>query len=90
MGKRRLLFTVVVVFITAHEVFHAIKRDPRDRVLLFQILAFVTFFLGMTIVKMAGISPLAIALWLALFFGLIILAAYIALIKWLNRRKKVT
>jgi hypothetical protein len=39
---------------------------------------------------MAGVSPFAIALWLALFFGFINLAAYFALIHWLNRKEKVT
>jgi hypothetical protein len=86
----KLLGTLLVVLVGVYELFLAIKRDPKDRVLLFEILAFVTFFLGMAIVKMAGLSPYAIALWLALFFGFIILAAYSALINWRNRRKKVT
>jgi hypothetical protein len=90
MGNMRLLVTVVVVLIAAHELFLAIKRDPKDRVLLSEILAFVPFFLGMAIVKMAGVSPFGIALWLALFFGFLILATYFALINWLSRRKKVT
>jgi uncharacterized membrane protein YoaK (UPF0700 family) len=90
MGHKRLLVTVVVMLIAAHELFLAFRRDPKDRVWLSEILAFATFFLGAAIVKMAGVSPFAIALWLALFFGFINLAAYFALIHWLNRREKVT
>jgi hypothetical protein len=84
----KLLGTILVALLAAYELFLAVQRDPKDRVLLFEGLAYVTFFLGMLIVKMAGGSTFVIALWLVLFFGSIILAAYFALINWLGRRKK--
>jgi hypothetical protein len=84
----RNLGNLLIALEGAVTLFLAIKRDPKDRVLFFEVLAFVTFFLGMVIVKLAGVSTFAIVLWLVLFFGFIILAAYFALINWVSRRKK--
>jgi hypothetical protein len=86
----RHLGSLLIVLEGAVALFLAIKRDPEDRVLFFEILAIGTFFLGAVIVKLVGVTTFAACLWLVLFFGFVILAAYFALINWLDRRKKVT
>ena len=72
----------VAVVITIVE---AIRRDPKDRVLLFEFLALVTFFLGSLSVKFAGFHWALFIAWMVLFLGFAFLAAYSAVVNWLRR-----
>ncbi len=78
------LFGVVVVIV------EAIRRDSRDRVLLFEVAAFVTLLLGLLLVKFSGFIWPVILVWLILFFGFTLAAAYFALVNWLRRTKRVS
>jgi hypothetical protein len=75
---------IAIVFVA---VYGAIRRVPKDRVLWFVILALVTFFLGLFMLKLTGNPWQGDIIWLALFFGFTFLAAYFAITNWLNRRK---
>jgi len=77
----------VAVVIT---IVQAIRRDPKDRVLLFEFLAFVTFFLGSLSVKFAGFHWAVIIVWMVLFFGFTSVAAYSAVVNWLRRTKRAS
>jgi len=74
----------VAVVITIVE---AIRRDSKDRVLLFEFLAFMTFFLGILFVKLTGFAWPVIIVWMMLFFGFTVAAVYYALSNWLRRSK---
>jgi hypothetical protein len=65
-----------------------IRRDPQDRVLRFQALAFGTFFLGLLILKRFGFWWPLDLIWLALFFGLTGCVVYFGGADWLRRRKR--
>jgi len=75
----------VAVVIT---IVQAIRRDPKDRVLLFELLALVTFCLGLLSGKFAGFHWLVIIVWMVLFLGFAFAAFYFAVINWLRRIKK--
>jgi hypothetical protein len=78
-------FEVIAVLIIIVE---AIRRDPKDRILLFEISALATFVLGLLLFKLSGFSLIGFIIWLALFFGLTIVAAYFALLGWLRQSKR--
>ena len=78
------LFGAVAVIV------EAIRRDPRDRVLLFEVAAFVTLPLGALLLKFSGFFWPVILIWLILFFGFTLAAAYFALINWLRRTKRAS
>lgn len=66
----------------------SIRRDPDDRVVRFQALAFVTLFLGALLLKeFAFWWPLDL-IWLVLFFVLTGRAAYFGVRELLWRRKQ--
>jgi phosphoglycerol transferase MdoB-like AlkP superfamily enzyme len=64
-----------------------IRRDPQDRVLRFQALAFGTFFLGLLVLKRFGSWWPLDLIWLALFFSLTGCVVYFGATEWLRRRK---
>lgn len=66
----------------------AIRRNPKDRVLLFEFLALASLVLGAISLKMIGISLIGIVAWLLLFFGFTFLAAYFGYSNWRLRRRK--
>jgi len=66
----------------------AIRRDPADRVLLFQFLALASFFLGAFALGFFGFSAVGVAAWMLLFLLFTILAAYFGVSNWLHRRRK--
>ena len=68
----------------------AIRRNPGDRVLLFEFLTLASFVLGAFSLKMIGISLLGIVAWLLLFFAFTFLAAYFGYINWRHRRTKTS
>jgi hypothetical protein len=67
-----------------------IRRDLKDRVLLFEGLALATFFLGLVVLKMVGVYWPAITIWLGLFVAFTASAAYLGVSNWLSRRKKAS
>ena len=85
--------TLIDVFLGASSlvvVFRAIKSDPKDRVLLFETLAFITLFLGLFVLKAIGVSWLASVVWLTLFFGFVLTALCFGILNWRRRRKHVS
>lgn len=65
-----------------------IRRNLKDRVLLFEGLALATFFLGLVVLKMVGVYWPMIIIWLGLFVALTASAIYLGVSNWLSRRKK--
>lgn len=86
LGLAEVLFEIVGAVVVVVE---AIRRDPNDRVLLFEVAAFVTLFLGLGLLKLSGFFWPGVVMWLILFFGFTLAAAYFALTNWLRRAKKV-
>ena len=68
--------------------FAALRRDPKDRVLLFQTLAFASCIVALLIISWAKLSGSAVVLALIPFGGFVFLAGYSALMNRLRRRKK--
>jgi NAD/NADP transhydrogenase beta subunit len=95
MGFHHLLSHAVLLVVIGEAValvitiVQAIRRDPKDRVLWFEFLAFVTFFLGMLFVKLAGFAWPVVIVWMMLFFGFGFAAAYFAVSSWLRGTKRV-
>lgn len=84
--SRGILFALALILV----LFLAIRRDPKDRVLLFQTLAFVSFIVAGVVVHFAEISGSTAFLSFIPFIGFAFLAAYFAVTNWLQRRKKIT
>jgi len=85
-----LALTLFVVASACLEVFRAIRQDPKDRVLVFEAVAFITFFLGLALLKVVGVSWLSGTVWLTSFFASVALAAYFGLRNWMRRRKRTS
>ena len=66
----------------------AIKSDPKDRVLLFEILALVIFVLGAFVINAIGFSVLAVIVWLSVFFSFLVTAVYFGISNWRHRRSQ--
>lgn len=81
---RALLLLVVLLFV----LFRAIRRDPRDRVLLCETIAFGSFFVAVAIIVSAQVSGWFAFLCLIPFVVFTILAIYFAWMNWLRRKKR--
>lgn len=91
LTRGELLLAVVEAAAAVITIVEAIRRDPKDRVhrvLLFEFLALVTFFLGVLSVKFSGFYWPAIIIWMALFLGFTFVAAYFAVLNWLRPTKR--
>jgi hypothetical protein len=88
LAKSTLIWTLIVGITWGAVLFPAIRRDPRDRVLLFECVAVVTFFAGLVLFRIVGVYWPAIIVWMVLFLGFTALTAYFGVTNWLNRRKK--
>ena len=83
-----LLVAIAEAIAAVITILEAIRRDPKDRVLLFEFLAIVTFCLGALFAKLAGLVWPALIVWMVLFLGFTFAAFYFAVINWLRRIKK--
>jgi hypothetical protein len=88
LDKTILIGTLIVAITWGSVLVPAIRRDPRDRVLLFESLAAATFFAGLVLLKIVGAYWPAIIIWVALFLGFTALTVYFGVTNWLSRRKK--
>jgi len=86
--RAELLVAIGEALAVVITIVEAIRGDPEDRVLLFEFLALVTFFLGSLSVKFAGFHWPVIIVWMVLFFGFTFVAAYSAVVNWLRRTKR--
>jgi uncharacterized membrane protein (DUF485 family) len=66
----------------------SIRRDPHDRVLRFEALAFAKLFPGSLLLKAFGFWWPLDLIWLILFFGFTGVAAYYGISTWLGRRRQ--
>lgn len=83
-----LTLVFVASFLVA--IFRAMRSDPKDRVLLFEVLAFVTFFLGVFVLKVNGVSLPVLVVWLTFFFGFVFTALCFGIVNWRHRKKRLT
>jgi len=79
---------IAIFFILLLVLFQALKKNPKDRVLIFQTIAF-GLFLFMGALGMLGDMPDWLFPILAISFcGFVILAGYAGLQNWLQRRRR--
>jgi len=78
---------VLLVIVTCISVIQAIRRDPKDRVLIFEVIAFVIFFFGAWLVKMVGVSLISAVGWLVAFLGWSCFVGIFSLRTWRRQRK---
>ncbi len=88
LTRAELLVAIGQAVAAVITIVEAIRRAPKDRVLLFEFLAFVTFFLGILFAKLAGFAWPVLVVWMILFFGSTFVAAYFAFTNWLRRAKR--
>jgi hypothetical protein len=82
--NRGVLFLAALILL----LFGAIRRNPRDRVLLFQTLAFVSVIGAGVVIVWADLSGSALVLALIPFVSFMFLACYFAFVNRLRRRKR--
>ena len=87
LADAKLLLAVAETVGVVITIVEAIRRDPKDRVLLFEFLALVTFLLGLPSIKLSGFSWPVIIIWPILFLSFVLAAAYFALVNWSHRTK---
>ena len=85
--RAELLVVIAEAVAVVIAIMEAIRQDPKDRVFLFEFLAFMTFFLGILFVKLTGFAWPVTIVWMMLFFGFTVAAVYYALSNWLRRSK---
>lgn len=68
----------------------SIRRDPHDRGVRYEALAFGTLFFGALLLKVSGFWWPLDLIWFAMFFGFTACVVYLGAKAWLRRRKKAT
>jgi hypothetical protein len=81
-------FLIVAALILA--LLFALRRNPKDRVLWCQTLAFFSFVAAVVVMRWADLSDSETFLTLIPFLAFIFLAGYFALMNRLRRRKKAS
>ena len=85
-ASRGLLIVAALIL----ALFFALRRNPKDRVLWCQTLAFVSFVLVVVIMRGADLSGSETFLTLIPFLAFTFLAGYFALLNRLRRRKRAS
>jgi len=83
-----LVGTIFVVLEAMVLVVQLIRRDPQDRVLLFEALAIGSFVFGLPLIKVLGLGVAGFLICLILSFGFTGCAAYCGISASLARRKQ--
>jgi len=79
---------IAIFFILLLVLFQAIKRNPNDRVLIFQTIAFgLALFMG-ALAMLGDMPDWLFPLMATLFCSFVFLAGYFGLQNWLRRRKR--
>ncbi|MGH9734227.1 MAG: hypothetical protein ACRD8A_06540 [Candidatus Acidiferrales bacterium] len=65
----------------------SIRKDPRDRVVCFEVLAFGTLFLGALVLKVFSFWWPLVLIWFALFFGFTGCVVYLGVTGWVAREE---
>lgn len=84
--NRGALFLIATILV----LLAAIRRNPKDRVLVCQTLAFVSTIAAAFIISWADLSGSAVILALIPFITFTFLAGYVGLMNWVRRRKRVS
>jgi uncharacterized membrane protein len=85
-AARGLLIVAALILV----LFFGLRRNPKDRVLWCQALAFISFVAAVVIMRWADLSDSEVFLTLIPFIAFTFLAGYFALMNRLRRRKKAS
>ena len=88
VGDSRHVRGLLLVLALFFGLYRAIRRSPKDRVLLYQTIAFGSFVVAAIAIALAQLSGWFAFLCLIAFIIFTICAGYFALMNWVRRRKQ--